>query len=518
MREQIVNIEQHDDYHSARDKMGQVQVDRILLVWPSDLNRKNIPLSRKLDLLLIHRHASRLGAHLGVVSDLDEIIDHAKSLGVPIFNSVTDAHTTIWRSRKSLRPQIARSDKHSNNLQPAKQHLSFIRQPKQQLSTRLHTIINSILYGIALLSIGILMMLTIPYATIYLIPELKIVNHKSNITSQPEPNPTIQTSYQIDSSYRTAIVSEQIDIDTTGTTKLSIQHASGNAIFTNLTFQPVTIPSGTSISTSSKLEPITYVTQNDISIEGRRGSIGIAEIRALIAGPEANVSQGLVNKVDGPLNQLVAVTNRQSITGGETVTVPSVTRTDRSKAYDLLVNKLSRQGYEDISDNLSHNQITTFESTKLAEVLDTNYSHAVGEPTDTLTLIMRAEIICTIIDKDNAYKVALDNLQSQTNTFMVLDNESITYQTNIIDTLDNSNNITIEVIAEGKAYPYVDINALKKKINWMTLDMAKEEISASIRLKEMPTIVIYPSWFTRIPWLSWRTNIVINSPEQETNK
>ena len=40
----------------------------------------------------MHRHATRLGAHLGIVTDHEQIIEHAGALGIPVFDSVTTAH------------------------------------------------------------------------------------------------------------------------------------------------------------------------------------------------------------------------------------------------------------------------------------------------------------------------------------------------------------------------------------------------------------------------------------------
>ncbi|MBI5829345.1 MAG: hypothetical protein HZB20_07345, partial [Chloroflexi bacterium] len=54
MKEQILHLDPHDDYPSARDKIGWVQTDRVRLVWPPQgLPRR---FNRPLDLLLLQRH------------------------------------------------------------------------------------------------------------------------------------------------------------------------------------------------------------------------------------------------------------------------------------------------------------------------------------------------------------------------------------------------------------------------------------------------------------------------------
>ena len=352
MREQLVNLESNDDYHSTRDKMGQIQVDRILLVWPKPVRGQVIPLTRKLDLLLMHRHASRLGAHLGVVTDSDQIIDHAGSLGVPVFDSVTSAHISLWRSRTSLRPDIPKPPGHTESLKVAKDYLEHTRKPREDKSN-LHLMRGGILTAIGLLSIGTLILLAIPSAKVTLTPKYQNIITQVTLTADPHITTPDYKQNIIIATTENTIVSGEIEIDTTGTSELSIQYSVGTVLFTNLTFQPITIPAGTAVSTSSRLEPITYVTQHDAMLEPKRGLITVVEVRAVLPGPEGNVGPSLINRVEGLLSKQVAVTNRQPTAGGQTVTVPTVTRLDRSKAYDTLINDLRNKGFAAIVANLA---------------------------------------------------------------------------------------------------------------------------------------------------------------------
>ena len=60
MKEQVLHLDPHDDYIAARDKMGWAQTTRVLVVWPP----AGEVLRRRIDLLLLQRHARKLGAHL----------------------------------------------------------------------------------------------------------------------------------------------------------------------------------------------------------------------------------------------------------------------------------------------------------------------------------------------------------------------------------------------------------------------------------------------------------------------
>jgi len=62
MKTQVIQLDLHDDVTSVRDKMSWAKTPRILLVYP----RRSHNLGRLLDLRLLQRHASILGAQLAI--------------------------------------------------------------------------------------------------------------------------------------------------------------------------------------------------------------------------------------------------------------------------------------------------------------------------------------------------------------------------------------------------------------------------------------------------------------------
>ena len=512
MREQLVNLESNDDYHSARDKMGQIQVDRILLVWPKPVRGQAIPLTRKLDLLLMHRHASRLGAHLGVVTDYDQIIDHAGSLGLPVFDSVTSAHISLWRSRTSLRPDITKPPGHTDSLKVAKDHLEHTRKPRAEKSN-LHLMRGGILTAIGLLAIGTLILLAIPSAKVTLTPKYQNIVTQITLTADPHITTPDYKQNIIVATTENTIVTGEIEVDTTGTSELSIQYSVGSVLFTNLTFQPVTIPAGTASNTSSRLEPITYATQHDAMLEPKRGLITVVEVRAVLPGPEGTVGPSLINRVEGPLSKQVAVTNRQPTAGGQTATVPSVTRLDRSKAYDTLVNNLRNKGFAAIVANLASYQLSAIESTLIQDVLDLSYSHSIGEHTDKLTLTMQAKISSTVIDEQDAFQAGYIKLLEQLESNMVIDADTLNYSRSTAIVGNQTGEVSIKVTARGIASPLINLSEVNNTIRWKPIAKAKQSLLQTLPLSQNPIILIQPTWLNRVPWLTWRTNVIINAPD-----
>jgi hypothetical protein len=80
MKTYILQLERHDDVTAIRDKIVWSKSSRVLLVWP----KRGRVLPRSLDLLLVQRTCLEVGAQLACVADDDDILDHARELGIPV--------------------------------------------------------------------------------------------------------------------------------------------------------------------------------------------------------------------------------------------------------------------------------------------------------------------------------------------------------------------------------------------------------------------------------------------------
>jgi hypothetical protein len=97
---QIIYLDPQDDHASAREKLNWCQAPRAALVWP---NRGRI-LTRRLDLVLIERHAQKRGVKIGLVTLDPTIREHALAIGIPTFDSVDDVSQESWYARRPPSP------------------------------------------------------------------------------------------------------------------------------------------------------------------------------------------------------------------------------------------------------------------------------------------------------------------------------------------------------------------------------------------------------------------------------
>src|SRR5512142_2252634 len=92
MRTQIITLESHDDLISVRDRMSWAKTPRILLVWPK---YEKVTL-RQVDLKVLQRHATSLGAQLGLVTRTRRVRNDAEALRIPVFESTGQAQRVAW--------------------------------------------------------------------------------------------------------------------------------------------------------------------------------------------------------------------------------------------------------------------------------------------------------------------------------------------------------------------------------------------------------------------------------------
>ena len=489
--------------------MGQARVDRILLVWPRTIRRDQQPLSRKLDLVLMHRHASRLGAHLGIVTADDQIVDNAVELGLPVFDSVRDGHLFIWRSRRSLRPGFTPPPSDPPTIERAREQLAA--QPSPSAYGPRHLARGAFFTTVGLLAATTLLLLTFPSAEVSLTPTKKRMTLEVLVTANPILTEPDYHNARIPAFTESTIVTDTIELPATGIRKLSTKASQGTVIFTNLSTQTIRIPAGTAVSTSIGT-PVRFVTQQDVTLPANRGMITTAQVQAAIPGPTGNVKRALINRVQGPLNQRVAVTNRQPVTGGETITVPSVTQADRTQAYEALLSQLRLIGYASIAANLGPHQFSALETAKLQKVTETNYSHFVGDHADTLTLGMRATVTSSIANYHDVHQTTLHALKNTINTNMFLQEDTITYSISTAIAGKESGMITLGVTARANAIASIDPALIKRAARWKPVLEATQTLYESFPLTRPPTITITPNWLTRTPWLDWRTTVIFTSP------
>jgi hypothetical protein len=247
MKEQILHLDPHDDFNSARDKMGWTQTARVLLVWPP----QGQVLARRLDLLLLYRHAYRLGAHLALITTDPTVREQARDLGLPVFPSLGASRRVRWRSRpvrlaptrQHPAPQVATISL-SKIVRPPPPFYQAWLVPAWAVWT-FKTLV--LILGVA--ALVVLALALMPSATITLTPATRPLSLQVDIIADPQATQTADGVIPARQVY--AEVESIGQIATTGLKDVPSAPATGLVIFTNLVGTTATIPQGTGLRTTS---------------------------------------------------------------------------------------------------------------------------------------------------------------------------------------------------------------------------------------------------------------------------
>ncbi len=85
-----------------------------------------------------------------------------------------------------------------------------------------------------------------------------------------------------------------------------------------------------------------HLAATDLGPNGR----AVAQVEALLPGPDGNARAGTVTRVEGPLSLSVAVSNDAGFGGGTTAPQPVVTEEDKTRLQAQLFEELKKQAFD----------------------------------------------------------------------------------------------------------------------------------------------------------------------------
>jgi hypothetical protein len=379
----IVHLDLHDDYVSARDKLGWAKSPRVLIVWP----KYGRILHRRLDLVLLQRFAAQHSLQIGLVTNDPGVLDHADVLAIPAFESVDAVTDAGWRRRARRRSKAA-------GPRPRKKEASIARlESTNDLADRPPStplkILRALLLVVVLVTLGGLAILIVSRAELIISPPIEA--QTTNLLLHVDPALVVpEADGAIPGQILTVQVSDELRLPTSGEIALPATSARGFVTFTNLTSDTIEIPAGTGLRASA-YEDQRFVTTENVSLPGEIGAQAEAAIEATTLGPAGNLPSGAIDAVEGTLGLQVEVNNIVYLSGGENEIHGAVAEADFKRLEDKLQENLEAQALQQLSALLHEQQILLSQSLRLTQVDQRTFDRALGDPADTLALSMDVE-------------------------------------------------------------------------------------------------------------------------------
>ncbi len=504
MKTYVVQLENHDDVISSRDKLSRSKASRVLLVWP----RRGRVLQRSVDLLLLQRHCQYLGAQLGIVTTDSEVLSNAHDLGIPAFSKADQAQKGNWR-----RSHIAKSGT-SPFIRQVGQRISAqtLREQRAQFHTKpvLNRVLSLSSFTVGIFSFLALVLFFAPGAKITLTPQRETQEISLPVWAEPSIK-TVNPSGGMPASAVSAVVEGRSQLASSGHASVPDHFSSGQVILTNLTNEVVDIPAG-SIFLTAGAAPIRFRSTNSVQVPAGLGMTQTLPVVAVVPGREGNVAEGQIRSMEGALGLQVVVENSQPLSGGTDLLISAPTRQDAQKLREALLASLEKIAVDEIMSNRDPDQIMLEGSLQLRTVLEEYWDPEQDQPADVLQLTLRVEYEAWFvkeIDVQTIAQAALDanlpeNYQSvpqslnfvlmmQPPTGMAVPSEA-NFQGQLtaarsIETVW-SNNVAIQAVTGHNRIEAISI------------------LQDQLDLSAPPVIEISPSWWRFLPFLPARITLV----------
>jgi hypothetical protein len=517
---QLIRLEEHDDIVSASDKLGWAQTGRVVIIWPVKARRTArglrsmaerrtpaVPLTRRLDLILLQRRAQELGVQMAFVSRHPQVRILAQTLGIPVFKTTRDAQTLSWRpargGRGTRRRRFVWLRKDSQE-----RRASF----RQQLAADPHRhplaiphpplLVRALFFTLGMAAVITLLLALLPGARITLTPAMQLQTISLPVSASAQVA-SVSLAGEVPIYPLTTIVEGQASIAASATTLVPDQFASGYVRFTNLTTETITVPLGT-IVTAPLTDTIRFTTTRPGVVPGGPGSSIFITVMAANPGVSANLPPNSIHVIEGALNFRLAVANIAATHGGTDRTAPSPAPADRIRVYNQLVDVLRQNALTDLEAQLSAGDILLRSTLALDEVLVKSYAPDGGMPSAELTLTLRMQFHAQTISGADLRKLgdALLNVSLPPGYTPLPDTLEIV--------INSQPQIDRNQIAHWQITARRSLQARLSKEKAVSLalgqppEQAMQRLSGALPLAAPPEISIQPGWWPRIPFIPLR--------------
>lgn len=506
----IIELDEHDDIHTVRDRLATANDPRVILVvpWDSPVLRQTV------DLHIVRRFAEVQHIEVAIVSPDGEVRTTVRETGLPVFRSVEAAQRkTRWHKsaneddeedkpwqpsiRKTREARRAAVERDRADVQVRKRHPAW-----RIVKLPLMLIVLVVLIGAALV--------IIPQAQITLVPSSTRLIVTINIIADPEVTEIDPFTTRVPATEITTIVRQLITVPTTGKRGIPSARASGNVIFVNQLNTPVTVGKGTAVRTTATGQAVRFILTEDVPVPGGIGAQAQGRVEAVELGASGNVPANFINEVEGVAALAVRISNPEPLTGGGEREVAAVASDDRDTAREAIKPKLREAALQQLQAELGPGEFVIAESLG-GTILEETFDHEITEQADQLSLLMRVEYTAVKVSSEDANRLVFTAMENQAPANYQLIPEGLSFQRGGAAPVEGSDTL-FQFAMQGVGYAAADLDLSRatRRITGKSIAEATDLLKQALPLKSDPVITVTPEWFPLLPWLSIRIQTAVN--------
>ena len=491
MKTHVIHLAAHDDYHSARDQMTWAKSARILLVLP----KKGNILETRLDLVMLERQASDLGAQIALVTDDEIVSGNAEELKIPVFETIKEAQKQTWKTTR--RRKVNTLEKKSFT----RIHEKPDRSESRGFPGNKNSWVKIGIFTTGVVSVLFLLLFLIPSAEIEIYPEKMNQTMVFNIIPDTNLNEGNITGRVPARWVAVNVIENQIGVST-GSIVMGDTSSTGNVTLSNLTNSDVSIPEGTIFMTIS--EPVKrYKSTRPAKLQGEIGAEEVVPIQALSPGSNGNTASGTILAVEGEEGLKISVTNEENLIDGTDQINPTPSEADIQKIRPSLIDSLQNKAISNLRMEAGAGGLVLPGSLKLEKIINEKINPQIGVPSDNFQLEIEANYSGLVAEQEDIQGVAgkiLDanlpgGFHPETNDIFIRE----------IDPAGNDGNWKIHAQRILSAdWEQGDIAQMAASLK---VDQFIEKFSTYITSSRPPVVKIAPFSYGLMPFLPFRIHV-----------
>ena len=305
----------------------------------------------------------------------------------------------------------------------------------------------------------------------------------------------------------TVVVEEQASSQSSQSITIADEYARGSVLVTNLTEQPLQLPAGTTFRTLSDGEQ-QFEALEGLLLAGGVGEQAEIKVRARLPGSQGNVPAGAVQAVDGLIGLSINVTNLAPMTGGTDRIGRAGSGADYESLYQQIYDRLRQKALQELTLLAGSEGMLIEESLEISEVLLDERDPEIGIPADIINLRMRVEYTALVVAEEDVRTAAQMTLDANLPPSMEAEPASLTVSLSDEPLLGTDRLVSWEIQASRWIKPRYDGALIANLVKGEEKQSAVEILAAELNLQERPTVRTWPVWWSRMPFLPLRIEVV----------
>lgn len=296
------------------------------------------------------------------------------------------------------------------------------------------------------------------------------------------------------------------------------ERAKGRVAVYNRTASPKSFTQGTVIIGPDDLQ---FIFKEEVKIASKTADLvsgadrwGKAEVEVEAAdiGSRYNLAKDTVFKIKGESSDDFLVKSVEDFSGGTSRSLTAVDSQDIVRLRDSLLEQAREIGEKQIKGLISESDQLISDEVSV-EVSEFTTSNKVGDEVDSIEGKLIAKISALTFSKENLKKLAKEVLNSEKKSGLVLDPESFKFEFEI-SSEDKKETKKIKLRVEGKAYPSVDKEKIKRILKGKSKNQVGEVVKSIHRVYRYQ-LAVYPGWLRFFPRMPFNTrNIILEIREE----